>query len=192
MSLSLVLLLSSTVLTFTLLNFESSEPYFNLSESYFEIRDITLFFGTKDFFIITVITVLLLTLFKNKKINIIILYSSLWLILVYYTKLLLARDTIARGGGFFQEINYGLLPSGHSAVYLFTSFILYTYLITVIKNKKILIIINTIIILGFILLSILLVLNNYHYISDITASLALFIFATIIYKVGINKIIYKR
>ena len=192
MSLSLVLLLSSTVLTFTLLNFESSEPYFNLSESYFEIRDITLFFGTKDFFIITVITVLLLTLFKNKKINIIILYSSLWLILVYYTKLLLARDTIAHGGGFFQEINYGLLPSGHSAVYLFTSFILYTYLITVIKNKKILIIINTIIILGFILLSILLVLNNYHYISDITASLALFIFATIIYKVGINKIIYKR
>ncbi len=192
MSLSLVLLLSSTVLTFTLLNFESSEPYFNLSESYFEIRDITLFFGTKDFFIITVITVLLLTLFKNKKINILILYSSLWLILVYYTKLLLARDTIAHGGGFFQEINYGLLPSGHSAVYLFTSFILYTYLITVIKNKKILIIINTIIILGFILLSILLVLNNYHYISDITASLALFILATIIYKVGINKIIYKR
>lgn len=192
MSLSLLLLMSSTVLTFTLLNFESSEPYFNLSESYFEIRDITLFFGTKDFFIITVIMVLLLTLFKNKKIIIIILYSSLWLILVYYTKLLLARDTIAHGGGFFQEINYGLLPSGHSAVYLFTSFILYTYLNTVIKNKKILIIINTIIILGFILLSILLVLNNYHYISDITASLALFIFATIIYKVGINKIIYKR
>lgn len=187
MSLSLLLLLFSTILTFTLLNFESNEPYFNLSESYFGIRDITLFFGTKDFFIITVITVLLLTLFKNKKINMLISYSSLWLILVYYTKLLLARDIIASGGGFFQEINYGLLPSGHSAVYLFTSFIIYKYLSIILKSKKILILINIIFVLGFILLSILLVLSNYHYVSDITASMALFIFATKIYKVVINK-----
>jgi len=191
-ALSILLLLSSTVLTFILLNFESSEPYFNLSEGYLGLRDITLFFGTKDFFISTVVIVLLLTLFRNKKINTLILYSSLWLILVYYIKPFLARDTISHGGGFFQEINYGLLPSGHSAIYLFTSFIIHTYLNTVIKTKKILIIINTIIISGFILLSILLVLNNYHYISDITASLALFIFANIIYKVVINKIFYKR
>lgn len=191
MSLSLLLLLLSTILTFTLLNFESNEPYFNLSESYLGIRDITLFFGTKNFFIITVITVLLLTLFKNKKINILVTYSSLWLILVYYTKLLLARDIIASGGGFFQEINYGLLPSGHSAVYLFTSFIIYTYLDSIFKSKKILILINIIFVLFFILLSILLVLSNYHYASDITASLAIFIFATKIYKEVINKIIYK-
>lgn len=191
MSLSFFLLLSLTILTFTLLSFESSEPYFNLSESFFVVRDISLFFGTKQYFIITVITVLLLTLFKNKKINILIFYSFLLLIFIYCIKLLLARDTIVQGGGFFQEINYGLFPSGHSAVYLFTSYLIYTFLNTLIKNKKILIILITILVLGFLLLSISLVLSNYHYVSDITASIALFVFSNILYKYIFGKIFYK-
>jgi membrane-associated phospholipid phosphatase len=192
MAYSFLSLLGSLVTTFILLNYEGNKPYPNIGENYYDLRDSILFLGTKEFYLIAVIILLLLSLFKNKKLILTISYTSLWLILVYYSKKILARDTIANGGGFFQEIDYGLLPSGHSIVYLFTAQLILIYLNDKIGNKSILLLIKSNLVLGFILLSLSLVASNYHYISDITASIALFVFSNIIYKYYLGKIIYKR
>jgi membrane-associated phospholipid phosphatase len=182
MAYSFLSLLGSLATTFVLLNFEGNEPYPNIGENYYDLRDSILFIGTKEFYLIAVIILLLLSHFRNKKLILTISYTSLWLILVYYSKKILARDTIANGGGFFQEIDYGLLPSGHSIVYLFTAQLIFIYLNDKIGNNSILLLIKSILVLGFILLSLSLVASNYHYISDITASIALFVFSNIIYK----------
>lgn len=192
MAYSFLSLLGSLATTFILLNYEGNKPYPNIGENYYDLRDSILFFGTKEFYLIAVIILLLLSLLKNKKLILTISYASLWLILVYYSKKILARDTIANGGGFFQEIDYGLLPSGHSIVYLFTAQLIFIYLNDKIGNNFILLLIKSILVLGFILLSLSLVASNYHYISDITASIALFVFSNIIYKYFFGKIIYKR
>ena len=192
MAYSFLSLLGSLAATLLLLNFEGSEPYPNIGENYYDLRDNILFLGTKEFYLIAVIILLLLSLFKNKKLILTISYTSLWLILVYYSKKILARDTIANGGGFFQEIDYGLLPSGHSIVYLFTAQLIFIFLNDKIGNNSLLLLIKSILVLGFILLSLSLVASNYHYISDITASIALFVFSNLIYKYFFGKIIYKR
>ena len=192
MAYSFLSLLGSLATTFILLNYEGNKPYPNIGENYYDLRDSILFFGTKEFYLIAVIILLLLSLLKNKKLILTISYASLWLILVYYSKKILARDTIANCGGFFQEIDYGLLPSGHSIVYLFTAQLIFIYLNDKIGNNFILLLIKSILVLGFILLSLSLVASNYHYISDITASIALFVFSNIIYKYFFGKIIYKR
>lgn len=192
MAYSFLSLLGSLATTFILLNFEGNKPYPDIGENYYDLRDSILFLGTKEFYLIGVILLLLLSLLKNKKIILTISYTSLWLILVYYSKKILARDTIANGGGFFQEIDYGLLPSGHSIVYLFTAQLIFIYLNDKIGNNSILLLIKSLLALGFILLSLSLVGSNYHYISDITASIALFVFSNIIYKYIFGKIIYKR
>ena len=192
MAYSFLSLLGSLATTFILLNFEGNKPYPDIGENYYDLRDSILFLGTKEFYLIGVIILLLLSLLKNKKIILTISYTSLWLILVYYSKKILARDTIANGGGFFQEIDYGLLPSGHSIVYLFTAQLIFIYLNDKIGNNSILLLIKSLLALGFILLSLSLVGSNYHYISDITASIALFVFSNIIYKYIFGKIIYKR
>jgi hypothetical protein len=191
MALSILLLFLSLATTLLLLNFEGNEPYPNLSEYYYDLRDSILFIGTKEFYLIAVITLLFLSLFRNKKLILTISYTSLWLVLVYYCKKILARDTIANGGGFFQDIDYGLLPSGHSIVYLFTAQIIFIYLKDIIAKKSLLLLIKSIMFLGFILLSASLVGSNYHYVSDITASIALFVFSNIIYSNILGKIIYK-
>ena len=191
MAYSFLSLLGSLAATLLLLNFEGSEPYPNIGENYYDLRDNILFLGTKEFYLIAVIILLLLSLFKNKKLILTISYTSLWLILVYYSKKILARDTIANGGGFFQEIDYGLLPSGHSIVYLFTAQLIFIFLNDKIGNNSLLLLIKSILVLGFILLSLSLVASNYHYISDITASIALFVFSNLIYKYFFGKIIYK-
>ena len=188
---SFLLLLGSLAATFILLNFEGIEPYPNIGENYYNLRDYILYLGTKEIYFITVITLLFFSLLKNKKLIYTISYTSLWLVLVYYSKKILARDTIANGGGFFQDIDYGLLPSGHSIVYLFTAQIIILYLKDKVDNKSILLLSKSILILGFILLSISLVGSNYHYISDITASIALFVFSNILYKYIFGKIFYK-
>ena len=185
-------LLGSLAITFILLNFEGNKPYPNIGENYYEIRDSILFLGTKEFYLIAVILLLLLSLFKNKILIYTVSYTSLWLMLVYYSKKILARDTIANGGGFFQEIDYGLLPSGHSIVYLFTAKIIFIFLKDRVENKSLMMAVKSLLVLGFTLLSLSLVGSNYHYISDITASLALFVFSNIIYKYIFDKIIYKR
>ena len=185
-------LLGSLAITFILLNFEGNKPYPNIGENYYEIRDSILILGTKEFYLIAVILILLLSLFKNKILIYTVSYTSLWLMLVYYSKKILARDTIANGGGFFQEIDYGLLPSGHSIVYLFTAKIIFIFLKDRVENKSLMMVVKSLLVLGFILLSLSLVGSNYHYISDITASLALFVFSNIIYKYIFGKIIYKR
>ena len=185
-------LLGSLAITFILLNFEGNKPYPNIGENYYEIRDSILFLGTKEFYLIAVILLLLISLFKNKILIYTVSYTSLWLMLVYYSKKILARDTIANGGGFFQEIDYGLLPSGHSIVYLFTAKIIFIFLKDRVENKSLMMVVKSLLVLGFILLSLSLVGSNYHYISDITASLALFVFSNIIYKYIFDKIIYKR
>jgi|688.fasta_scaffold22489_3 membrane-associated phospholipid phosphatase len=192
MAYSFLSLLGSLAATLLLLNFEGNEPYPNIGENYYDLRDSILFLGTKEFYLIAVITLLFLSLFRNKKLILTISYTSLWLIVVYYCKKILARDTIANGGGFFQEIDYGLLPSGHSIVYLFTAQLIFIFLNDKIDNNSILLLIKSILVLGFILLSLSLVGSNYHYISDITASIALFVFSNIIYKYFLGKIIYKR
>ena len=192
MAYSFLSLLGSLATTFILLNFEGNKPYPDIGENYYDLRDSILFLGTKECYLIGVIILLLLSLLKNKKIILTISYTSLWLILVYYSKKILARDTIANGGGFFQEIDYGLLPSGHSIVYLFTAQLIFIYLNDKIGNNSILLLIKSLLALGFILLSLSLVGSNYHYISDITASIALFVFSNIIYKYIFGKIIYKR
>ena len=184
-------LLGSLAITFILLNFEGNKPYPNIGENYYEIRDSILFLGTKEFYLIAVILLLLISLFKNKILIYTVSYTSLWLMLVYYSKKILARDTIANGGGFFQEIDYGLLPSGHSIAYLFTAKIIFIFLKDRVENQSIMMVVKSLLVLGFILLSLSLVGSNYHYISDITASLALFVFSNIIYKYIFDKIIYK-
>jgi membrane-associated phospholipid phosphatase len=192
MAYSFLSLLGSLAATLLLLNFEGSEPYPNIGENYYDLRDSILFLGTKEFYLIAVIILLFLSLFRNKKLILTISYTSLWLIVVYYCKKMLARDTIVNGGGFFQEIDYGLLPSGHSIVYLFTAQLIFIFLNDKIDNNSLLLLIKSILVLGFILLSLSLVASNYHYISDITASIALFVFSNIIYKYFFGKIIYKR
>lgn len=192
MAYSFLSLLGSLATTVVLLNFEGNEPYPKIGENYYDLRDSILLIGTKEFYLIAVITLLFLSLFRNKKLIFTISYTSLWLIVVYYCKKILARDTIANGGGFFQEIDYGVLPSGHSIVYLFTAQLIFRYLNDKIGNNSILLLIKSILVLGFILLSLSLVASNYHYISDITASIALFVFSNIIYKYFSDKIIYKR
>lgn len=140
------------------------------------LEDFSLFLGSK-FFILTIIFISVGFMLVMKKLFLKELISSIiFIIATYLLKIYFGRDAISQGGGFFKIEHAGLFPSGHVLSYLVMVNLFYMIIKDRILKRNIfkyIFFLSSIICL--LLLSVYLVINNYHYISDISGSILLFL-----------------
>jgi hypothetical protein len=184
-------LLFNIILTLALLSVEIKLNYIKIPNNLLAVINKYLFIGSKEFFAISLLVSYIIFYLNNYKKIYLQIYSILSLYIVYIMKVLFARGGNEYNGAFFQEINLGLFPSGHTYLYLISSYLLIRSIEKANNNYNLLKFIKLILYTNFFILITLLIISNYHYISDITASIALFFIYKSIYN-KIEKNIYKK
>jgi len=174
--------LSLLIITVVLLFSEKDLSYPQIPDNLFIYINKYLLIGSFYSFIIIAISTYIVLYIKKHKNPVLHLYSAFTLLLVYYLKKLLSRAGSEYDGKFFQELAIGLFPSGHTYLTLLVSYLIYYTVINITKNKKIINKVIYILAFNLLLMSSTLTFSNYHYVSDITASMLLFILYLTIYK----------
>lgn len=182
MSIKRYTLLSLLIITVVLLLTEKDLSYPQIPDNLLIYINKYLLIGSYYSFIIIAISTYIVLYVKKHKNPILHIYSAFTLLLVYYLKKLFSRAGSEYDGKFFQELAIGLFPSGHTYLTLLISYLIYYTMIKITKNKKIINIVIFILAFNLFIMSSTLTFSNYHYVSDITASMLLFILYLTIYK----------
>jgi hypothetical protein len=168
---SLLLLILTSLLIFN----EKDLTYPQLPEKFFTYINKYLYIGSYYSFIIIAISTYLVLYIKKHKNPLLHLYSAVTLIFIFYLKKIFSRAGSEFDGKFFQEITIGLFPSGHTYLTLLISYLIFYTTKKITENKKIINIILIVLIVNLFIMTTALTFSNYHYISDITASILFFI-----------------
>lgn len=170
------------IITSLLILNEKDLTYPQFPEKFLTYINKYLYIGSYYSFIIVAISTYLVLFIKKHKNPLLHIYSAITLIFIFFLKNIFKRAGSEFDGKFFQEITIGLFPSGHTYLTLLISYLIYYTTKKITENKKIINIILIVLIVNLFIMTSALTFSNYHYISDITASILFFILYLTLYK----------